>query len=305
MPEMKSTNYIAKDRESMYDPMEDRMHDEDPFSSLMLIDLMTTELCNLTCEFCPRAHGYPNLNLHMDLKLIDKIGKELANSHYENRLLYCGFGESLLYKHLTESIQLLKKHMPWQENIHMVTNGDRLTYDKTLELLDAGVNKFFVSMYDGEWQEEKFTKLFEQVGMNKDQYILQHYYKPPEENYGFLYLSNRAGYLFDQELPQLGCNIPFYAMSIHWDGDVLLCSHDWEKKQIMGNVGKQSIQDIWLKSKKLWKFRQTLAQDRSCHPCNKCNIKGVLYGNVSKDTLFANEQHLDPAAKEIKVSNLT
>tara|TARA_B110000503_G_C7145088_1_gene412557 strand:+ start:1675 stop:2586 length:912 start_codon:yes stop_codon:yes gene_type:complete len=297
MPEMKSTNYIAKDRESMYDPMENRMSSDDPFSSLMLIDLMTTELCNLTCEFCPRAHGYPNLNLHMDLKLIDKIGSDLAASHYQNRLLYCGFGESLLYNNLTESIKLLKKHMPWQQNIHMVTNGDRLTYDKTLELIDAGLNKFFVSMYTGPEQEDQFRELFTKVGLKEENYILQHYYKPPEENYGFLYLSNRAGYLFNQKLPELGCNIPFYAMSVHWDGDVLLCSHDWEKKQIMGNIMETSVQDIWLKSQKLWKFRQELATGRNCHPCNKCNIKGVLYGDVSKDTLFNAEAALNPIIK--------
>jgi radical SAM protein with 4Fe4S-binding SPASM domain len=294
MPEMKSTNYIAKDRESMYDPMEDRMSKDDPFSSLMLIDVMATELCNLTCEFCPRAHGYPNLNLHMDLKIVDKVGRDLANSHYQNRLLYCGFGESLLYKDLTESIKLFKKHLPWNDNIHMVTNGDRLTYDKTVELLDAGLNKLFVSMYSGPEQEDHFRELFAKVGLSEEQFILQHYYKPPEENYGFLYLSNRAGYLFNEKLPELGCNIPFYAMSLHWDGDVLLCSHDWEKKQVMGNVMDTSVQDIWLKSQKLWKFRQELANGRGCHPCNKCNIKGVLYGDVSKDMLFANETHLNP-----------
>tara|TARA_R110000772_G_scaffold114245_1_gene218632 strand:- start:147 stop:860 length:714 start_codon:yes stop_codon:yes gene_type:complete len=237
----------------------------------------------------------------MDLKLIDKIGSDLAASHYQNRLLYCGFGESLLYPQLTESIKLLKKHMPWQKNIHMVTNGDRLTYDKTVELIDAGLNKIFVSMYSGPEQEDKFKELFAKVGLNEENYILQHYYKPPEENYGFLYLSNRAGYLFNEDLPALGCNIPFYAMSVHWDGDVLLCSHDWEKKQVMGNIMETSVQDIWLKSQKLWQFRQKLATGRDCHPCNKCNIKGVLYGEVSKDTLFENELALNPIIKVTEV----
>jgi len=283
---MERENYINKDRNSMYDPMQYRMITDDPFSSLMSIDLMATELCNLTCEFCPRAHGYPNLNLHMDLKIIDKVGSDLANSHYQNRIVYCGFGESLLYNNLTESIQLLKKYMPWQENIHMVTNGDRLTYDKTVELVDAGLNKFFVSMYEGPEQEEKFRELFAKVGLNEDHFILQHYYKPQSENYGFIHLSNRAGYMFESDIPNAGCNIPFYGMSIHWDGDVLLCSHDWEKKQIMGNVMESSVQDIWLKSKKLWEFRNMLKKGRTCHPCNKCNILGIIYGNNSKKILL-------------------
>lgn len=280
---MTETQYIFKDRETMYSPMEDRMSLEDPFSSLMLIDIMATELCNLTCEFCPRAHGYPNLNLHMDLKIVEKVARDLSISFYQNRILYCGFGESLLYNHLTESIQIFKKHMPWQRNIHLVTNGDRLTYDKILELTEAGLNKFFVSMYDGPEQEDKFKELFLKAGVND--YILQHYYKPPEEDYGFLYLSNRAGYLFHENLINDGCNIPFYAMSLHWNGDVLLCSHDWEKKQIMGNVMEKTVQDIWLESELLNKFREELMKSRNMHPCNKCNIKGLLYGNESKKIL--------------------
>lgn len=282
---MPNTSYIKEDRNAMYAPMETRMTNDDPFSSLMLIDIMSTELCNRTCEFCPRAHGYPNLNRHMDLKIIDKMGSDLANSHYENRLLYSGFGESMLYKNLIPSIKLLKNHMPWQKNIHMVTSGDRLTYDTTMELLDAGLNKFFVSMYDGVDQEHEFRELFEKVGMTDDQFILQHYYKPPEENYGFLHLSNRAGYLFAEQL-EAGCNIPFYAMHVHWDGNVLLCSHDWEKKQVCGNIMETSVQDIWLKSSELWNFRKILRTNRGCHPCNKCNIKGILYGDTSKDILL-------------------
>ena len=212
-------NYIASDRNSMYFPMEERMNKDNPFSSLMLIDVMATELCNRDCVFCPRGHGYPNLNLHMDLKIVEKVARDLANSYYENRVLYCGFGESLLYKHLIESIKIFKEHMPWQENIHIVTNGDRLDYDMAMNLIDAGVNKFFVSLYDGAEQVEHFEKIFASVGISNNQYILQHYYKPEEEQFGFLHLSNRAGYLFSEKL-DLGCNIPFYAMSLHYNGAV-------------------------------------------------------------------------------------
>lgn len=285
LPRKIKMNYIASDRNSMYFPMEERMDKNDPFSSLMLIDVMATELCNRDCIFCPRGHGYPNLNLHMDLKIVEKVARDLANSYYKNRVLYCGFGESLLYKHLIESIKIFKEHMPWQENIHIVTNGDRLDYDMAMNLIDAGVNKFFVSLYDGVEQVYHFEKLFSSAGVKHDQYILQHYYKPEEEQFGFLHLSNRAGYLFSEKL-DLGCNVPFYAMSLHYNGDVLLCSHDWEKKQIMGNIMDESVQDIWLKSQKLWSFRKVLKKNRNCYPCNKCNIKGILYGNKSKEILL-------------------
>jgi hypothetical protein len=45
------TDYIIKDRNSLFFPLEERMHDDDPMSSLMTVDLMVTELCNRTCVF--------------------------------------------------------------------------------------------------------------------------------------------------------------------------------------------------------------------------------------------------------------
>ena len=59
---MQAAQYIKEDRNNMYAPIEQRMSAKDPFSSLMSIDFMVTELCNLTCSFCPRSKGYPNLN---------------------------------------------------------------------------------------------------------------------------------------------------------------------------------------------------------------------------------------------------
>lgn len=279
-------NYIKTDRNTMFGPMEDRMNVEEAFTSLMAIDFMATELCNRTCVFCPRAHGYPNLNLHMDLKIVDKIGSDLGRMNYQNRLLFCGFGESLLYKHLTESFKLLKKHMPWQKNLHMVTNGDRLNPDKVEELMDAGLDKFFLSLYDGPEQVDYFGEMFDKLGLTTDQYIFQHYYKTEDENYGFLKLSNRAGWLDGDTIPVHGCNIPFYNISLHWNGDILLCSHDWEKKQVFDNIMNTPIEEIWLRNVELWKFRETLKKDRSCHPCNKCDVQGVIFGNKSRETLL-------------------
>ena len=60
------------------------MSTEFPASSLMIVDFMLTELCNRTCVFCPRAVDYPNLNLHMNLKLFRKICTDLSDINYRN-----------------------------------------------------------------------------------------------------------------------------------------------------------------------------------------------------------------------------
>ena len=280
---MQESAYIKEDRYSMFSPMESRMSKDNPFTSLMSVDLMCTELCNLTCDFCPRSKGYPNQNLHMDLSVVRKVVRDLAKEGYENRIVFCGFGEPLLYNHLIEAISIIKTEMPWQENVHIVTNGDRLTRNKASELYAAGVDKVFVSMYDGKHQVDRFKEVFKGIDNNK--YLLQHYYYGEDEGYGFSKLSNRAGYNFTDESPSNGCNMPFYAMNIHYDGDVLLCCQDWSKKVRFGNVMRSSLKDIWLNNMALQKFRSSLKNNRTLSPCKNCNIDGTFYGNKSKELL--------------------
>ena len=279
--------YVHDERVNQYTIMEDRMDPKDPFTSLMLIDFMAPELCTRVCEFCPRSLDYPNMNYHMSLPLVRKISEELGELKYKNRLLFCGFGESLLYKHLLESINILKTSMPWQTNIHMVTNGDRLTVKLVKDLIEAGLNRFYVSLYDGEHQVQHFEEMFSTAGLNDDQYFLQHYYLPAEQNFGFVHVSNRAGYLSDfRGVTNAPCNVPYYAMSINYDGKILLCSHDWNKTQVMGDLNDDSIYDVWIHSKNLNKYREFCSKDtRTVEPCKQCNIKGVLYGNKSKDII--------------------
>jgi radical SAM protein with 4Fe4S-binding SPASM domain len=68
-----------------------------------------------------------------------------------------------------------------------------------------------------------------------------------------------------------------------YNGDVLMCAHDWGKKNILGNLKNQSFLEIWL-SKKAKKNRDLLnISDRSINPCNVCDVKGDLIGKKHSD----------------------
>ncbi len=41
------------------------------------------------------------------------------------------------------------------------------------------------------------------------------------------------------------CTIPFWRAWILWNGDVVLCCVDWERKHVFGNIHAQSIREIW------------------------------------------------------------
>ncbi len=80
------------------------------------------------------------------------------------------------------------------------------------------------------------------------------------------HLSNRAGtldtyeeYFLEEERLSAGqrafrwfvqsllpvCPYMFFQASVLWNGDVLLCTHDWNRQVILGNVGEQSLAEVW------------------------------------------------------------
>ena len=59
-----------------------------------------------------------------------------------------------------------------------------------------------------------------------------------------------------------------------------MCSHDWGKKKILGNLNDNSIIEIWT-SKKSMKARNLLINSkRNFSPCNVCDVKGDLIGST-------------------------
>ena len=66
---------------------------------------------------------------------------------------------------------------------------------------------------------------------------------------------------------------------VDYNGDVQMCSHDWAKKYILGNVKNEKIIDIWCNKKFQFARKKLLNSDRNFSPCNKCDVSGELIGN--------------------------
>ena len=60
----------------------------DYFNFIDVVEINPTELCNLQCSFCPRAHGYPNQNLHMSLDTAREIRNQLNDSKYSKKVIF-------------------------------------------------------------------------------------------------------------------------------------------------------------------------------------------------------------------------
>lgn len=254
-----------------------QLHQDKPLFSW--IDINITELCNRKCEFCPRIDDslYPNQNLHMSIELAAKIGRELLDLDYKGVVVFSGYSEPMMCPYFKEIIAVF----PDPIRLELVTNGDFLKVRNIQELYAAGLDYFVVSMYDGPHQVEHFKTLFTEAGLGEDSYILRDRWHTEEDSFG-LKLTNRAGVINNGDQPEViphhPCHYTSYSMTIDWNGDVMLCMQDWNKKMKFGNVSQQTLTEAWF-SKGLDKYRSKLLNGkRTCSPCNKCNTDGTLHG---------------------------
>lgn len=70
-----------------------------------------------------------------------------------------------------------------------------------------------------------------------------------------------------------GCPLPFYSMSILFNGDVILCCQDWRSSPIIGNVSRASIREVW-NSNKFNRIRRLILEKKykDMASCSQCSI---------------------------------
>jgi len=123
--------------------------------------------------------------------------------------------------------------------------------------------------------------------LSDKQFVIRERYLSADKNFG-LTINNRGGSV---NLPQYNilplkeplkrsCYYPFHKLIVYYDGDVMICPCDWEKKLVVGNLNKNNIFEIW-NSDKLKEARlRLIKKDRSRPPCIACDIDGRLYAKL-------------------------
>ena len=258
---------------------------DDPLSSILTVEINTTELCNRTCVFCPRHDPkvYPNRNLHMSVKGATMIAEQLQDMVFRGKVSLSGFGENLLNPNFKRIVSTFKQRLP-RATVECNTNGDRLTKEVVEDLFDRKLDFLYINLYDGPEQIDHFEPMLVDIDRSKVKYRA-HY---NEQDYG-LFINNRSGTIDwlninEEDITKLQgkkCHYPFYKMFVDWNGDVLFCSNDWGKEHVIGNLLQQDIREVWF-SKEMRKIRKRLAiGNRTYSPCDKCSVDGTLFGEKS------------------------
>ena len=249
------------------------------------VEISESGTCNRKCSFCPRSDpDYNDVKEFIKPELHNKLIKQLNAENYGGVIRYSGFVEPLLDKNIYNLIFEAKSNLP-SARVELVTNGDVLNSERLKKLFKSGLDTILVSVYDGPEDAEMFENMCIKAKLKKNQFVIRHRYFNEDKDFG-LTISNRAGMMKNAEYKIMPlekelntkCFYPGYTFFMDYNGDVLMCPHDWGKKIILGNLNTQNFKEIWM-SKKAISLRKKLNKgNRKFSPCNVCDVNGELIG---------------------------
>lgn len=256
----------------------------------------------------------------MSSELYHKIIDEMAE-HPGITLVPFFRGESFLHPHFFEFLKYARQKGVGP--IQLTSNATALTESNALKLLELGIDfvSFSLDSNDDETYREvrgfelgkvrdnveRFLRLRE--AMNLDRPVVQvsavetaaarrhiedfiSYWRNRVERVR-IYTEHSQGGVYGRldtgnpSLPRrLPCKKPVTEMVIYWDGQVALCNHDWSRKEFLGNVSRQSIQEVWRGAP----YREVRArhregrcdEDPSCSGCDHWKVSYLPEGRVGR-----------------------
>jgi len=279
------------------------------------IQIQTHTTCNAHCIMCPYSSIYRHIShgkitSELFRKLIDECADHAEVVKDVKPFL---MNEPLMDNRLPDFIRYTRERLP-KVNIGFSTNGQLLEGDLAERLLDSGVNEIWVNFcgntektYSLAMKGLSFKRVRQNVINFKDAIAreglgIRLYISMVEtrlalteleevvafwRQYGIKVittpLNNRGGNIEVDGLRVLGrikdrrvCDRPFYKIYIVYNGDVILCSSDWKREIIIGNVADGGIYGVWHSRRQKEIQEKLLARDFSKLPlCEVCDYLAI------------------------------
>ena len=274
-----------------------------------VVQIQTRSGCNARCVFCPNSlvgdrltHG------EMEWDLFTKISDEITQ-HSVTRISPYLMNEPLLDRGLGRKIRYLADRKRPETVIKINSNGALLDEEMGEQLIASGLDRINFSVhgirketYESQMVGLKLEKVLENIdaflelkrrkGANKPRVRItmvrtkaieeelpeiMAYWKARGVKVNVRPLENRAR----KEIASLGlnpktwqpfsfCNRLFEQAYILYNGDVVLCCVDWERTTILGNLRKQSLEEIWNSPRYMEIRKRFIAGDLKGLLCQKC-----------------------------------
>ncbi|MBN1257425.1 MAG: radical SAM protein [Planctomycetes bacterium] len=261
------------------------------------VDFEISSLCNLQCPMCYRPQR-KNANDGL-MKLEDyKAGIEECARHKLYSIRLSWRGEPTLHPDLPEMVAFAREQ--GIREVSFITNGVRLDEALSRQLVEAGLGYLSVSIdgvgdtyekirYPAKFNEtvdrlrtlrrlrDSLGKGFPRIRTNSIWSAIennpQEYFQIFSPIVDFITINPDYDHTLKETQvdPNHVCQYLFQRMTIMWDGTIPLCICDKSKEIILGQLGKDSLQDIWRGSQLngLRRMQQS-GQTREIAPCTKC-----------------------------------
>lgn len=237
---------------------------------LKSIMLNVSESCQLSCNYCPRSYGYPNNNYFMSLKTVKEIKRQLDSFNYNGLISISGMGEPTLHKDIFEICNIFHGY-----NLQIISNGmTNLDYELLSKKCTLIITKHLKS-YD-------YDKKFKNINV-----ILRNHIES-DKNCSLI-KTNRGGWIYNEKRDRK-CFIPFYKLSIDYDGSYLLCPDDWARKSknINNTIFNIEIKKYFCETLKDTK-EKLLKSRLLIETCKNCSTDGMLMG-IKEAYFFDNDK---------------
>ncbi len=242
------------------------------------VTLELTNHCNLECRVCPREFMGSKQGF-MNSTLFEAIIDEM-NECGISTLVPFFRGESLLHADFINLIEYAKsKGM----SIQLATNGTLMTRDiaralvgAQLDFISFSVDSINPEHYAHMRRGSDFTKLMNGIGNMLDERSTQKSQKPEvqisavdtgmddkakQEFVSFWRDTVQRIRIYPRHTPdgkfgrlkhehnnitnRLPCHKPFTEMVVYWDGRAVVCNHDWDSTEELGNVAANGLMGVW------------------------------------------------------------
>lgn len=275
------------------------------------IVIETSSYCNRRCKFCPNESG---LRIGAELRakrmptlLLAGICDALRSIDYDKTILLHLYNEPTADPDLAQKVRLIREKLP-KPKISFNSNGDYLSREMLLELLDAGLTSLSVSLYgpnhgdfDTDYLSTSFERVFEIVGkpveiqrVNEIQLKADTQFEHDGKRLPvsvFAVDFNRVGYDRAQsvgtELDVVRtspCPAPFAELNIAWDGLIVPCCNIHPDHAELNNLscgkivtGEEIFQVFSSDAMRAWRRATALygAFQSPCNSCTRLNEPGV------------------------------
>ena len=265
MEELSLGRRVEKYSRSLYE----KYGDKPPiFSS---IEVETINRCNNDCAFCPvNRNAEVREFKKMDVELFDKILADLKALNYKGRFNLYSNNEPFMDNRITDFAKKAKAALP-EACIGIFTNGLLLTLDMFKEIIPY-LDKMGINNYNDELEFNETTQIIHdycQENPDCDRKVSIFLRKKTE------IMSTRGGNSPNNKKRKTintTCLLPFRQMVVRPDGKVSLCCNDARGEMTLGDVGKQSMAEIW-HSDEYVRIRENIRKGRQYIPvCRFCDF---------------------------------